>query len=276
MAKMLRPLLLVASVAAAAAFAPGPAQLRPRFVQPAARACAVPPVELPPSGTKLDEFLVLIGRCYAGASVAHAVDFATANALPAAAGVVPFAQMTPAGETLGVIWCLVGFAQLLGQDRDSRKALAIAYGAYEIVLTLATGAVTSDPANLPLRLGAAVGLQAVVYYCYVQLRQQLIDAAAEAAEAARQKPATSRFGWRRAAAPKMMAPRPRAGQSKTAPAGGRRSAVGRRGSPEEEAPTSVQEKLEAAFGKDLFRSLVVLTGVLCYPLMLYGMVNRPH
>ena len=41
---------------------------------------------LPPSGTKLDDFLVLMGRCYAGAGLAHAADFATGNALPAAAG----------------------------------------------------------------------------------------------------------------------------------------------------------------------------------------------
>ena len=44
---------------------------------------------LPQSGTKLDEFLVLVGRCYGVAGLAHGVDFATGNALPAAAGLGP-------------------------------------------------------------------------------------------------------------------------------------------------------------------------------------------
>jgi hypothetical protein len=39
-------------------------------------------------------------------------------------------------------------------------------------------------------------------------------------------------------------------------------------------PGSVQEKLETAFGPDLFRTLVVITGVLCYPLMLYGIAVK--
>lgn len=261
---MPRCMLLVGWLAVATAFAP-PVQaarsLRPRLVVPTVHALAGP-VDLPPSGTKLDDFLQLLGRCYAGASVAHAVDFATANALPAAAGVLPFAQMAPAGQAMGVVWCLVGFAQLLGTDRGSRQVLAIAYGAYEIVLTLATGAVTSDPGNLPLRLGAAAGLQAVVYYCYVQLRQKSLDEAnAEAA------PRASGRG-RRAAAPKMMAPRTRSGQDKS-PARGR-------GAPKDEPPKSFQEKMEDAFGKDIFKGLVVLTGVLCYPLILYGIASKPH
>jgi hypothetical protein len=195
--------------------------------------------------------------------VAHAVDFATANALPAAAGVLPFAQMTPAGQAMGVVWCLVGFAQLLGNDRGSRQALAIAYGAYEILLTLATGAVTSDPSNLPVRLGAAAGLQAVVYYCYVQLRQKSLDESADAQPA----PRASNRG-RGAAAPKVLAARTRPGQTK--------SPVRGRGAPKAQPPKSFQERLEDAFGKDLFKGLVFVTGVLCYPLILYGIVNKPH
>ena len=37
----------------------------------------------------------------------------------------------------------------------------------------------------------------------------------------------------------------------------------------------MQSKLEGALGKDVFQSLVVITGVLCYPLMLYGISTRP-
>ena len=129
---------------------------------------------LPPTGTKLDDFLLLLGRCYAVAGVAHALDFATTNSLPAMAAVT---SLPPIGQAMGVLWCVIGAAQPLGKERKTRTALAAAYGAYEIVLTIASGAATSDPDGVALRLAAAAGLQAVVIFCYFELRRQSMEAA---------------------------------------------------------------------------------------------------
>ena len=128
--------------------------------------------------TKLDDFLVLMGRCYAGAGLAHAADFATGNALPAAAGLPPFALLPPAGQALGVVWVLIGVLQPIASTRAAQQAGLIAYGAYEIILTLAAWTATSDPDGNLMRLGAAAGVQAVVGYCFVELRRQSIEAAA--------------------------------------------------------------------------------------------------
>ena len=138
---------------------------------------------LPLSGTKLDDFLVLMGRCYAVAGLAHAADFATGNALPAAAGLPPFALLPPAGQALGVVWVLVGILQPIASTRAAQQAGLIAYGAYEIILTLAAWTATSDPDGNLMRLGAAAGLQVFVGYCFVELRRQSIEAAATEAGA---------------------------------------------------------------------------------------------
>ena len=80
----------------------------------------LPPSQLPPSGTKLDEFLQLLGRCYAFAGAAHAVDFGTGNALPAAAGLPPFAAIGTLAQAMGVLWCLLGLVQLVPSERSQR------------------------------------------------------------------------------------------------------------------------------------------------------------
>ncbi|GMH57984.1 hypothetical protein TrST_g7726 [Triparma strigata] len=134
--------------------------------------------ELPPRGTKLDEFLVLVCRCYAGAGLAHAVDFATANKLPAAAGLVPFAELPPLGQALGVLWVVVGVGQLAASEGGSRamqQAGLILYGAYEIALTVAAWSITNDPDRNLSRLGAAAGVQLAVAFCFVELRRQSMN-----------------------------------------------------------------------------------------------------
>lgn len=243
-----------------------PLRTRATFHLPVPLASAAP-AELPKEPTKLDDFLTLLGRMYAGASVVHALDFATTNALPALAGVPAFGEMTPPAQAMAALWCLLGFAQLLGSSRDSRQVLALAYGGYEVALVLATGAITSDPTNLPIRLGVAIGLQAFVYYCYVTLRAQSIE------EAGTKELSPPQGAGRGSFSPKMMAPR-------TPPRGkGSRSLRDRgisRVSSEDQAPKSFQENMEKLFGRDLFQALVVLTGVLCYPLMLYGIATKPH
>ena len=55
--------------------------------------------------------------------------------------------------------------------------MAAAYGIYEIVLTVASGVITSDPDGTAMRLAAAIGVQAVVASCYVVLKQQSIESA---------------------------------------------------------------------------------------------------
>jgi len=109
--------------------------------------------------------------------VAHAIEFATGNALHAMAAVPPIQALPPTGQAMGVFWCLIGAAQPLASDRAQRKALAAAYGVYEILLTVASSAVTNDPEGTAMRLAAAAGLQAVVFYCYVELRQQSLQSA---------------------------------------------------------------------------------------------------
>lgn len=137
--------------------------------------------KLPADGTKLDDFLVLLGRCYAVAGAAHAVDFATANALPAMAGLPPFGALGPVGQALGVAWCALGLAQPLAADRASRTAGVLAYGAYEIALTLAASAAVADGdvQAAAAQLGAAAGVQAVVAFCFWELRRQSIAASEE-------------------------------------------------------------------------------------------------
>ena len=170
-------LLLLSLAASVAAFSPA-GKLAPQIRAPSVvRGTHVALKELPPSGTKLDDFLQLLGRCYAVAGVAHAADFATANALPAMAAVPPFVSLPLAGQAMGVIWCLIGAVQPLAGDRPSRTALAAAYGIYEIVLTVASGVITSDPDGTAMRLAAAIGVQAVVASCYVVLKQQSIESA---------------------------------------------------------------------------------------------------
>ena len=41
-----------------------------------------------------------------------------------------------------------------------------------------------------------------------------------------------------------------------------------------EGELSFQQKMEAQFGKDVFKYLVITTGVLCYPLMGYGVAMK--
>jgi hypothetical protein len=218
--------------------------------------------ELPSSGTKLDEFLTLLGRCYAGAGVAHAVDFATANALPAAAGLVPYTALPPAGQAMGVLWCLLGMVQPLATSRSSQETLAIAYGVYEIILTLAASTLTSDPDGTLGRLGAAAGLQAVVYFCYVELRRQSV----EITEVDEQR---SSAGKRRAPELRMLASKP---PTKGSKAGAR--PAGKKVSKPTAEPRSVQQQLEDQFGEGAVKSFVILTGVLCYPLMAYGIAMK--
>ena len=57
-------------------------------------------------------------------------------------------------------------------------------------------------------------------------------------------------------------------------AGGRSSGRGGSKGSGEAQVGGLQQKLEAALGKELFQSLVVLTGVLCYPLMAYGVLTK--
>lgn len=206
---------------------------------------------LPPSGTKLDDFLVLMGRCYAGAGLAHAADFATGNALPAAAGLPPFALLPPAGQALGIVWVLIGVLQPIASTRAAQQAGLIAYGVYEIILTLAASTATSDPDGNLMRLGAAAGLQAVVGYCFVELRRQSIEAAA--AEAG----ARGRLASPRMTPPRMLAGRP-----------------GRDGKGDSVEEQSFQQRMEATLGKDAFKYFVIVTGVLCYPLMAYGVAMK--
>jgi len=123
----------------------------------------------------VDEFLVLVGRCYGVAGLAHGVDFATGNALPAAAGLAPFAVLPPVGQALGVVWVLLGLVQPLASTRAAQQAGLVAYGVYEIVLTLASWPATTDPDGNLMRLGAAVGVQLLVGYCYVELRRQSLS-----------------------------------------------------------------------------------------------------
>lgn len=205
--------------------------------------------------TKLDDFLVLMGRCYAGAGLAHAADFATGNALPAAAGLPPFALLPPAGQALGVVWVLIGVLQPIASTRAAQQAGLIAYGAYEIILTLAAWTATSDPDGNLMRLGAAAGVQAVVGYCFVELRRQSIEADAP------------KIGARgRSPPPRMMVgrPAPRPGR------GGKGDSAERCVGEEQ----SFQQKMEAKFGKDVFKYFVIATGVLCYPLMAYGVAAK--
>ena len=243
--------MFVVALASALAFSPtAPFAVRP-LAPPLKVALSVAPTELPPSGTKLDEFLQLLGRCYACAGIAHAADFATANALPAASGLLPFSQQSATGQALGVVWCLLGVVQLISNDRAQQQGLLAAYGVYEIVCTLAASTVSADPEGAPLRLSAAAGLQAIVAYCYFELRRQSLEAAA-----LDRGPAIARRGGRR---------------------GGDGSRMSLKQKPElPEPPKSFQEQLEKRFGKDLFRAIVILTGVCCYPLMLLGAINKPH
>lgn len=139
------------------------------------KAATLPPDDGTPN--KLDEFLLLMGRCYGVAGLAHAVDFATSNALPAAAGLPPFSDLDTAGQALGVVWCAVGIVQPALAGRNARQSGIVAYGVYEIVLTLAAALVNAD--GLASRLGAAVGVQVVVAYCYYELRRQSIEELAE-------------------------------------------------------------------------------------------------
>lgn len=270
--------LLFGSAAAFASVAKLPAITRPTVV-PVSRSSALVATELPESGTKLDDFLVLVGRCYAGAGIAHAVDFATGNALPAAAGLVPFAELPVAGQAFGVVWVLLGIVQPLASTRAQQQAGLIAYGVYEIILTLAAATATSDPDGTVGRLAAAAGVQAIVYYCYVELKRQSIEAAAEESSAAARSPAKAR-GSARSSAPRMMAgARPGKNRSRSAKSGksgksgkGSNGAIVFKGAAGEKL--SLQQKLEEVFGEDLFKGIIFTTGVLCYPLMGYGILTK--
>jgi len=101
------------------------------------------------------------------------------------------------------------------------------------------------PAGSPTALGALLLLVLVVHWPQIS----------------RQHPAP--FSARpsaRSAEPQMMA----------AP----KRSKGKRDSKVSEPAGSFQQKLENAFGKDVFKGLVVLTGVLCYPLMAYGIIQK--
>lgn len=257
--RMARVLVLCAMLPLTAAFQARMLSRRAVASRTTVTACR----ELPSSGTKLDEFLTLLGRCYAGAGLAHAVDFATANALPAAAGLVPYTALPPAGQAMGVLWCLLGMVQPLATSRSSQETLAIAYGVYEIILTLAASTLTSDPEGTLGRLGAAAGLQAVVYFCYVELRRQSV----EITEVDEQR--SSSAGKRRAPELRMLASKPPTKDSK---AGAR--PAGKKVSKPTAEPRSVQQQLEDQFGDGAVKSFVILTGVLCYPLMAYGIAMK--
>ena len=246
-------MLLSVGLVMASALVPQVSLRAPMTVRSATRTAAFPRMTAePPPGSKLDDFLVLLTRCYAGAGAAHGIDFATANALPAAAGLAPFAELPPAGRALGVIWVVLGLVQPLASDRDTQQAAVVAYGVYEIILTLAAQGATAEPEGLPARLGAAVGVQLVVAYCYVELRRQSVEAAAAETPSAR-----------RTSTPRMMAghspPQPKQG-------GKSKGGTGQDG--------SFQQKLEQTFGPDFFKALVIVTGVLCYPLMAYGIAQK--
>ena len=216
---------------------------RPLLLPAPPSVCAIrAAVELPSSDTKLDDFLQLLGRSYAVAGLAHAADFATGNTLPTAAGLPPFVEIGPLGQAMGVFWCFLGLVQPLAAERAPRRALAIAYGVYEIVLTLGAGIVTTDPDGTPMRLAAAAAVQALVAFCYYELLQSMIEVSSDPS------PKATRRG-----SPMMKA--------------GRKSS-------EPEKSRSFQQVLEDSLGKGLFKSLVILTGVLCYPLMLYGVAMK--
>ena len=178
-------MLVALALLGVAAYSPAPAPiaLRQRSPPPTLSVASEDNL-LPPSGTKLDDFLALMNKCYCGAGLAHAIDFATGNALPAAAGLEPFALLPPAGQALGVLWVLIGVLQPLAQTRAAQQAAVAAYGVYEIILTLAAQLATTDPDGLATRLGAAAGVQLVVGFCYFELRRQSIEAAAEEGSAA--------------------------------------------------------------------------------------------
>ena len=240
----------------AAAFSPGPLALeRAHTRRGASRPSLLSLAELPPSGTKVDEFLSLMGKCYCAAGIAHAADFASGNALPAAAGLGPFASLPMEGQALGVFWVLIGVIQPLASTRAAQQALVAAYGAYEIILTLAASTATSDPDGNLMRLGAAAGLQLIVGFCYYELRKQSLEAAA-----AEKKTSVAGRRQRIGAAPRMMASE-------------RPAAKMRRGG-KEPPPLSFQQKLEEKLGKDNFQAIVVLTGVMCYPLMAFGAIMK--
>ena len=172
--------MFVAILYAAASFSPSPATRLPLLVTRTHPCSAGNPrlSALPPEadGSKLDDFLVLMGRCYGVAGAAHAADFATMNALPAMAGLPPFGALGAAGQAAGVLWCALGLVQPLAASRVQRTAGVVAYGAYEVVLTLAaSAAVPGDAAAAATRLAAALGLQAVVAFCFWELRRQSLE-----------------------------------------------------------------------------------------------------
>ena len=85
----------------------------------------------------------------------------------------------------------------LASTRTAQQAGLVAYGGYEILLTLPSWTATSDPGGNLARLGAAVGVQLVVGYCFVVLRRQSLEAAASA------RPANT--AGKRSGSPRMMA-----------------------------------------------------------------------
>ena len=213
--------------------------------------------EVEPSGTRGDDLLLYTGRFYVAAGLAHALDFATDNRLLSSAGLGSFSELPPIGQALGVVWVLIGLAQPLGTTRAQRQAGVLAYGGWELFLALAGFLVTTDTSGeLAWLKTAAIG-QAVLGAAYLLLRTLSVSETHSPASDDMVERTSSR-----STTPRMLAGRP--------PEGSRQRGGGSR----VERPSGLQQQLEDALGKNAFRAIVILTGVMCYPLMAYGIAMK--
>lgn len=116
-------------------------------------------------GAQLDEFRRLMGVLYGFAGVAHALDCSIGSSqLLTHAGIPAFAELTPTGQLVAVLWCLAGPAAFALSRAGGAAADAglVAYGTTEVgAAVLASVALPAGP-----ELGAAplqaIGVQLVV------------------------------------------------------------------------------------------------------------------
>eukprot|EP00854_Cymbomonas_tetramitiformis_P015082 gene15082-17828_t len=127
---------------------------------------------------KLDKFRKLMGALYGGAGIAHAIDLLGQSKLLAYAGAPVFADCSPLGQSLAVAWCAAGpFAFLCSRKGGATADLGLAaYGLIEVFCAAVVASTAASGAMGTNALVNAVGVQAVIAFCWFSLSTQPEDA----------------------------------------------------------------------------------------------------